>query len=198
LAVGSPSGGEDSGRPRVQPAYQPLEPGQGNQVLFGEPPAQSSTGGDSPITATQRAIADAHLRDTTVPKSHLARELGVSPNTVYGALAKPAVRMYISQHLDAAGASLEKAARVISEAQDAHVTEKHVDPETGATEVAESSVPDHEVRLKGAKLSLEAHGALENVGAQVNIYQNMTDEQLAAVACGQAKMSDFIDLRPCA
>ena len=193
------SGGEGHEvRPCLQPLYQPLEPNQGNRPLRGEPPAPISGPGAQPITPIQRAIADAHLADQTLPKSQIARNMGVSAAAVTKALDKPAVRMYLSQHLDAAGATLEKAARVISEAQDAHQVEKIRDSDSGTVEVVESSVPDHEVRLKGAKLALEGHGALEQPGQQVNIYQGLTDEQLAAIACGQAKVADFIDLRPMA
>ena len=189
-------GGPAPARPlTVHPEYQPREPGADNPPVSGEPPAPSEGRGALPITPTQRAIAEARLADPEKSQKDIARELGVCPNTVSQALSKPAVRMMMSQHLDAAGAGLAKTAQRISEGMDAEkITYFQKDGE-----VTDERVDvDHRTRLEAAELAMEGHGVKEQAGVQVNIYQDLSDEQLAAVASGAAKMTDFIDLRPAA
>ena len=45
---------------------------------------------------------------------------------------------------------------------------------------------------EAAKVSMEAHGVLEDKGMQVNIYQSLSDDQLLEIRAGRARPEDFI------
>jgi hypothetical protein len=181
------------GRPRVHPEYEPLEVGA-NRVLRGEPPVlRTDPDAADPLTPKQRAVVNAKLEAPEATQAQLAARAGCSEATVAKTLAAPAVQLFMSAHLDAAGATLKKTAQRISEALDAEKTTYF--QKDGMVQDERVDI-DHATRLKAAEIAMEGHGVKEQAGVQVNIYRDLTDEQLAAVACGRAKMADFIDLRP--
>lgn len=107
-------------------------------------------------------------------------------------LSIPQVRGYLHAELDLAGATLAKTAQVIAEAHAA--TEEHYFAYNGQV-VDERSTPDHSIRLKAAELNLKARGELVDKEG-INIFMQMSDEQLAGIASGQIDPGALIDLGP--
>ena len=168
----------------------PREPEQ-NKVLFGNPPAPPLDPKDGGLSHTQKAALDFKLKHPGATDAQIAAAAGIrSPDLVGRLLNTPKARLYLSQYLDSEGATLQKAARVVSEAQDA-VKETPIAFNGEITDTHRQ--PDHKVRLDAAKLSMEAHGALEEKAVRVTAFVNLTDAQLAAVAAGHQRVADIIE-----
>ena len=98
------------------------------------------------------------------------------------ALKSPTMRAHLSTYLDAAGATLEKSAQVISEAMGA--TEKKFFSFEGVVQ-DEREVVDHATRVSAAKLNLEARGELkQGLNVAFNMFGEVSDEELAKIAMG--------------
>lgn len=175
----------------VRPDLPPLET-DANRVVAGEPPAPPLSTREG-LTPKQRAVADYAMTHPDASASEIARAVGVAQTTAAEALDAPKVRMYMSQYLDRAGATLQKSADVVAAAHDA-VKETPVTWEGEIRDVHRQ--PDHKMRLDAAKLNMQAHGALDQEGLHVHQELHLTDEQLALVASGKARMSDFARTRP--
>ena len=120
-----------------------------------------------------------------------AAALGVDADDLARKLAgSPAARLYLAGILDAEGATLKATARVIADAHKADViTYFQKDGKVTATKID----TDHRTRLAAGELNLKARGELrEGAQVQVNMYAELTDEQLAKIALGQASPGDFI------
>lgn len=171
----------------TRPEYEPKEIHE-NLVLRGNPPAEPLTQKQGALNPTQKLIADYKTKHPDASCAQVGRDLGVSGDVVEKSLRKPQVKLYMSQHLDNAGATLAKAAQVVAEAQEA----EHETPIAFMGKITAKHVqPDHKTRIAAAKLSMEAHGALEEKGLRVNVYQGLTDAQLNLVLTGQARIEDF-------
>ena len=182
-----------AGKKRViaHPELEPKEVGE-NVVISGEAPSPPLTPEEGGISAADKAAADYRMTHPDADSGEISAAIGMNKGSVTRALGKPAVKMYMSQWLNHVGATLEKAATVIKEGQEANKET----PISYMGEIKDVHIqPDHDVRIKAAKLSMEAHGVLDEK-VQVNIYQNLTDEQLAQVAIGVRKPQDFIETRP--
>ena len=105
----------------------------------------------------------------------------------------PLARGFLARYLDDAGATLEKAARVISEGMDANETK--VFSHKGDVVYSEPLI-DHPTRLSAAELNLRARGELREQQQTVNLFQGLTDEQLAQIAAGQLDPASLIDVGP--
>lgn len=142
-----------------------------------------------PITEQQERAAAAYIASGgDVAKT--AEVAGVTPKVVKGMLQKPQVRAYLATFLDEAGATLESAAQVIADAQQAKETRLFAF-NGRVTDTVE--LVDHKVRMDAAKLNLQARGQLKDgVNVNVNIYAELTDEALAQIAMGVARPEDFM------
>lgn len=174
----------------VRPEYEPKEVEQ-NQVIAGNPPAPPLSRSEGGLSSAQRKIAEVAMANPGETHTEIGRLAGYSDRAVTLALNKPQVRMFMSQHLIAAGATLEKVARVIAESMDAekitHFAHKGV--------VVDSKIDvDHPTRQKGADMAAELHGAKDDKGMQVNLFQNLTDEQLMEIRAGRARPEDFMQV----
>ena len=141
------------------------------------------------VSEMEKKIADYHLDYPKAGPTAIGQVVGMGRKAVDAVLNKPAVAMYMSQYLERAGSGLDKSARVISEAHDA---ERETPVVFNGEITAVHKQPDHKTRLDAAKLNMQAHGALDE-RVQVNIYQSLTDEQLAQVRSGAARPDDFIN-----
>lgn len=142
------------------------------------------------LTGVQRAVADLKLMYPAITQQELADAVGISLTGARQALHTPQARVYMANYLDKAGATVEKAARVISEAMDAMET-KFFSFEGRVCD--ERDVVDHGTRLGAAQLNLKARGELkEGAQVQVNLYADLTDQQLAAIASGAADPRSFL------
>lgn len=167
---------------KVKPLLEPLEP-EFNKVLSGNP------GAPTDLTDTQKQVADYRLLHPEATQAEIAQKAGVAVTSIGKMLARPQVKLYMSAVLNEQGATLQKAARVISQAQEA-TKKTYVSFEGKIRDERED--PDHDIRLKAAKASMEAHGALEDKGMQVNVFQSLTDEQLMQIRSGKARPDDFM------
>lgn len=114
-----------------------------------------------------------------------------SKQAVSAMVRKPIMRAYLATFLDEAGATLESAAKVIADAQQAKDT-KLFSYEGRVTDTVE--LVDHKTRLDAAKMNLQARGQLKDgANVQVSIYASLTDEQLAQIAVGAAAPEEFIE-----
>ena len=176
----------------VRPDLEPREV-DANKVVDGNPPAPDLRPVEGGLTTTQRAVADFKMRNPTATIKQIAAGTGAAHSTVVETLQRPQVKMYMSHYLDEAGATLKKAAEVIAAGHEATIET----PISYKGEIMDTHVqPDYKERRESAKLSMQAHGVLEPDGQQVHQHVHLTDEQLAMVATGQAKMSDFARTRP--
>lgn len=170
----------------VKPAYQPLEPSD-NRVLSGNPPAPPQR---SDLTDADRKVSDYKLLHPDATQAEIIRETGLAQTTVSRSLQKPQVKLYMAGILNAAGATLQKSAKVIAEAHDA--TKKTYSSFEGVIQ-DEREDPDHDMRLKAAKVNMEAQGVSEDKGMRVSIYQGLTDAQLIEIESGRARPEQFIE-----
>ena len=145
------------------------------------------------LTDRQRAAVEIKLAEPGIKHSELAERAGfASVQSLRKSMATPQVRNYLSAALDAAGARIEDSAKVIAEA---HAATKvtHFSFQGNVTDEREDI--DHRMRLDAAELNLEARGELHKnaaIAQQNNMYVNLTDQQLAAIASGAAKAADFM------
>lgn len=164
-----------------------------NVALTGNPAALSLASGNPEITERQRAIAIARLTNPTAPPEKLAELTGTTTRQVAAALAAPAVRRMMAPILDRHNAGLEECAKAIGEALKAE-KKTYVTWEGAIT--AERADPDHKTRLDAAELGMKGHGALDNKDTVSDVHVTLTDEALAKIAIGVAKVSDFLQRGP--
>ncbi len=173
------------------PEEVPLEPEDGNRIINdGQPPAPSIDPKHGGLTHKQRAALDYKLAHFEATDRQVGRAVGLNQANVSALMKKPQAKLYMSTYLDRAGATLEAAAVVIAEAHKA-TKKQPITWEGVVTDTFEQ--PDHERRLTAARMSMEAHGVLDEKGVQVNLYAQLSDEQLAAIASGVARAEDFIE-----
>lgn len=142
---------------------------------------------EKPLTKTELVVAKGILEEKK--PAEIGEAIGLSARQVKNIANQPNVKAHLASYLDRAGASLEKSAEVIADAHNA--TEKKFFAFEGRV-VDEREVVDHDTRLAAAKLNLQARGELKEGGVQFNAYMELTDEQLAMIATGMKKLSDFI------
>lgn len=156
----------------------------------------------SKMTPKQRELTKQTLEnpDATVAERGAAsgfatkvkRGVVVSPGA-QKALASKAVRSAIELALDAAGADLASAAKVVAQAQQANETKFYA---FEGRVVDKRVVVDHPTRLAAAKLNLEARkvvggGAAGQGGPTFNVFSKLTTIQIAQIADGKASLADF-------
>lgn len=141
----------------------------------------------TPLTHKEELAAAAHLAGA--PIEEVAHVANMTVAQAQYALKKPVVKAYLATYLDEAGASLKKSAKVIAEAHNA--TEKKFFAFEGRVR-DEREVVDHKTRMDAATLNLKARGELkEGVNVNFNMYQDLSDEEVAAIAAGLATPGDF-------
>jgi len=173
----------------VRPEFEAKEVGE-NKVLRGEPIAPPLRHVDGGLSANERAIADRKMQHPEESHSDIGHMLKLSTNTVFKTLDRPQVKMYMSTWLDAAGADLKASAKVVA---DAHVATKLSRTTYKGEVFATHEDTDHVTRLEAAKLNMQAHGVLDEArNASVNVYYNLTDEQLRAIEEGRNRLEDFL------
>ena len=164
-----------------------------NVVLYGEPAAPPLSAADGGITETERAIATHRMTHPDATPAQIAEATGTTKSVVTRVLNTPAVRRFMSPILDEQGASLREAAKAIGDALKAEKVQRFA---YKGDIVEACPEPDHDVRVKAAKVAMEGHGALEPAPA-VNINMvNLTDQQLAEIAAGKKTLADFTPTRP--
>ena len=104
----------------------------------------------------------------------------------------PQVRGYLTEALEKAGATIDSAAKVIADAQQAEVV-TYFQKDGVVTD--ERSDIDHRTRLKGAELNLKARGELREQET-TNIFMEIPDDVLAGIANGTIDPATIIDLGP--
>lgn len=136
------------------------------------------------LTPGQEIISSAFIEGKPITQE-VADEAGYSsPETARAALKSPTVRAHLSSYLDEAGATLQKSARVIAEAHDAKKT--HFFAFEGKVRDEKETI-DHGTRMDAAELNLKARGELKDgVNLTFNVYENMSDAELAKIALGEA------------
>ena len=123
----------------------------------------------------------------------ISKKSGFSVERIKAVMKIPQIRGYLSKYLDDAGATLEKSAAAIAEA---HVARNMVVSSfKGDVQVVDAG-PDHQIRLKAAELNLKARGELREGGQSINLFMDLSDEQLAQVAKGELDPSTLIDVGP--
>lgn len=142
-----------------------------------------------------REVAAADLKEKTdLSDSEIAVKVGLpDAKAVQKALALPQMKGYMADHLDQAGATLAAAAKVIGEAQ--HAMENRVVSYLGSGSVIEVG-PDHKTRLEAAKLNLQIRGELKGDAANINLFADISDQDLAKIATGQLDPATLIDVGP--
>lgn len=145
------------------------------------------------LTDRQRAAVEIKLAEPGIKPADLAERAGfASVQSMRKSMATPQVRNYLSAALDAAGARIEDSAKVIAEA---HAATKVTYFSHKGEVIDEKEDIDHRMRLDAAELNLEARGELHKnaaIAQQNNMYVNLTDQQLAAIASGAARAADFM------
>lgn len=144
-----------------------------------------------PLTDRQALISEAFLENGGKITEQDAEAAGyASLTTAKAALQNPTLKAHLSNYLDDAGATLRKSAEVIAGAHDA--TETKFFAFEGEVR-DEKTVVDHKTRLSAAKLNLEARGELNSgVNVTFNKFGDLTDEELAKIALGQAPANRFL------
>jgi folylpolyglutamate synthase/dihydropteroate synthase len=123
----------------------------------------------------------------------IAEKAGIPLDRVKAVMSTPQVRGYLSKHLDDAGATLEASAKVIAEA---HQAEKIVVVSyKGDSHLVNAGV-DFGTRLAAAELNLKARGELKDGGQSINLFMDLSDEDLARIAAGQLDPATLIDVGP--
>ncbi len=137
------------------------------------------------LSRRQQALARLAVARPDLSDTEIMRLAGYT-GTKHGKdapLKNPAVRLYMSQHLDDAGATLASSARVIAEAQNAREV-KFFTHEGKVTD--ERVVVDHVTRLKAARLNGEYRNEFNQRERREGDWaKDLTDEQLAKVASGE-------------
>ena len=142
-----------------------------------------------------RAIAAADLKMAGEQDDAVIAEKVGLPNAaaVKAALRAPNMQGYLAKYLDDAGATLESAARVIAEAENAMATKFFAHE---GQIIDREDVVDHPTRLAAAELNLKARGELRDSSVSANIFVGMSDEQVAQIAAGQIDPATLIDVGP--
>ena len=155
-----------------------------------------------PLTPHQLHIAKAAIENPGATSAEIAKAAGLKDPVKSAAhvdriLAKPQVRAMMISALDEAGATIEKTARVVSEAMDAEEVKIFHSEAHGIVESDPHT--DHQTRLRAAELSMKARGVMdEKPQVQVNVVTTLTDEQLAQIAAGTAHPAQFVQQGPAA
>lgn len=137
------------------------------------------------------------LLTTNMSENEIAKETGLPDGAAVMAAARmPQIAHYLSSALDAAGAKLEDSCRAIAEAHQADDM-RVVSNGPAAGSSVESAGPDHSIRLKAAELNMKLRGHMkETAAANFNLFNGISDVQLAQIASGQLDPATLIDVGP--
>lgn len=141
----------------------------------------------------QEFIAAELVVEGKLTMEEIARRAGLPMEKVRAVMSKPQIRGFLAKHLDDAGATLEASAKVIAEAQ--HAEKMVVSNYKGEVQVVNAG-PDHSTRLTAAELNLKARGELRETAANVNLFMDLSDDQLARIANGELDPAKLIDVGP--
>ena len=147
-----------------------------------------------PLTEKRRRLIQLVIQHPDWSNQQLADEMGLSCRDKVARLLKtPQVSNILHNFLDAHSAKLEDSARVIGEA---HEAEKVKLFQHKGQVITSLSRPDHDVRLRGAELNLKVRGKLNDPGVTINLFDSLSDAQVAEVASGRKTINDFVDVSP--
>ena len=133
------------------------------------------------------------VSDGKLTLEEISKKSGFSIDRIKAVMQIPQIRGYLSKYLDDAGATLEASAKAIAEAHGAR--NMVVSNYKGEVQVVDAG-PDHQIRLKASELNLKARGELREGGQSINLFMDLSDEQLAKVAAGELDPSALIDVGP--
>ncbi len=146
------------------------------------------------ITELRRRLIRAVIENPEATYQELAGIIGVSGrNKVINLLNKPQVANILYDLLDRNGAQLSDSAKVIGEAH----TANHVKIfQHRGQIIKDDTSADFPVRLQASELNFKLRGKLKDAGVTLNVFDSMTDTQIAQIASGQKQVNDFIDVTP--
>ncbi len=146
-----------------------------------------------PAPSKAEFVAAELVAEGKLTMEEVAKRAGLPIDKVKAVMSIPQIRGYLSKHLDDAGATLEASAQVIAEAH--HARKLAVISYQGEGHTIDAGV-DYSTRLSAAELNLKARGELKEAGASINLFMDLSDEQLAGIAAGKLDPATLIDVGP--
>lgn len=146
-----------------------------------------------PAPTEAEFVAAELVAEGKLTMEEVARRAGLPIEKVKAVMTIPQIRGFLSKHLDDAGATLARSAEIIAAAHQAN--KMVVSNYKGDVQVVDAG-PDHSIRLNAAELNLKARGELKEAGASINLFMDLSDEQLAKIAAGELDPATLIDVGP--
>jgi hypothetical protein len=140
------------------------------------------------ITPQEALLATKRLEHPTANLAQVGAMAGMSAAQAGKALQSPQVRTFMAPYLDAAGAGMGEAAKVVAEGLKAMET-KFFAFEGKVKD--KRDVVNWQARLKAAEMAIAGHGGMDQKPAAASVLGYLEDHELEAIRTGKATLADY-------